>query len=75
MMRLESSKDMGDPREISCKSGTIDLKETQTQTFEKISIRLCEQAEIYCTWIQANGSLKTCSLSTGQLRPTAKVPC
>lgn len=30
MMRLESSKDMGDPREISCKSGTIDLKETQT---------------------------------------------
>lgn len=31
MMRLESSKDMGDPREISCKSGTIDLKETQTR--------------------------------------------
>lgn len=29
-MRLESSNDMGDPREISCSKGTMELKE-QTQ--------------------------------------------
>lgn len=25
-MRLESSKDMGDPREITCSSGTMELR-------------------------------------------------
>ncbi len=47
-MRLESSNDMGDPREISCSSGTMELRgqtESKRPSMRHILHVNCKQAE------------------------------
>lgn len=57
-MRLESSNDMGDPREISCSSGTMELRGQRdregpswhTQHFYPIiKTKLCSLNIIFCS--------------------------